>query len=549
MTSRILIRSAFLLLFGLLFMGIRPAAADSSHARIVRLSLVQGDVRFTRDVHGDPLSDPKAVWETGILNLPIRQGYVLATDNGHSEVEFENGAMAFLDAHTVLEFYDLSLHDGAMTTRLVLRQGTASFYVHPGSGDYFSVTGGDFTVDASGRATFRIDNFDDGSTVNVLKGRVSVLHDKDTTPLEKGQSLSMRAGNLDSVTIGRLSNDDDFDRWVSGRIDSVATATNASLQYASSPYYSSGFGDLYTYGSWFPIAGFGYGWQPFGAGFGWSPFNYGSWFYDPWFGWSFVGYQPWGWVPYHYGSWIFAPGRGWVWVPSGFGPGRPISWHPVTGVWVHTSSKVGLVPLHPADKRGKAPINLAQGVLPANGRGVAEPVGTGGGEKWKVLKTPPRDALSSSVAASAPPTRVSRTVLAGNSGARVVTMGRDSSIAYDPHEHRFVNTNASSGAVVNTGSSSQAGGKPGIPDASVAGTAAAAPPAVRSNAPPPASRMAITPPPARPSIRPSGGGGARVGGGSSRGGGGGRSSAPTSAPRSSSPPASHPSGGPTGRPH
>ena len=30
------------------------------------------------------------------LNLPIRQGYVLATDKGRAEVEFENGSMAFL---------------------------------------------------------------------------------------------------------------------------------------------------------------------------------------------------------------------------------------------------------------------------------------------------------------------------------------------------------------------------------------------------------------------------------------------------------------------
>src|SRR5579872_3646117 len=81
--------------------GIHPAAADSSHARVIRLSLVQGDVRFTREAHGDPLADQKAVWETAQANLPVRQGYVLATDNGRAEVEFENRAMAFLNENTV----------------------------------------------------------------------------------------------------------------------------------------------------------------------------------------------------------------------------------------------------------------------------------------------------------------------------------------------------------------------------------------------------------------------------------------------------------------
>ena len=65
-----------------------PAVADSSHARIIRLSLVQGDVRFTSQFHKDSLDDSKAVWEIAPLNLPIREGYAIATDSdGRAEVE------------------------------------------------------------------------------------------------------------------------------------------------------------------------------------------------------------------------------------------------------------------------------------------------------------------------------------------------------------------------------------------------------------------------------------------------------------------------------
>src|SRR6266849_7482858 len=183
MISRKLVSSLAVILFSSLFLGAHPAAADSSHARIIRLSLVQGDVRFARQTHGDPLADSNATWETAEMNLPIRQGYVLATDNGRAEVEFENGAMTFLKEHTVLEFYDLSLNDSARTTRLVLRQGSASFYVNPAGDDYFSVTGGDFTVEALGRTEFRLDNYDDGSTVETYQGRVSVLHNKNAKRL------------------------------------------------------------------------------------------------------------------------------------------------------------------------------------------------------------------------------------------------------------------------------------------------------------------------------------------------------------------------------
>src|SRR5256885_12649638 len=129
MASRKLVLFLLVILLSSLFIGAHPAAADSSHARIIRLSLVQGDVRFARQTHGDPLSDSSATWETASLNLPIRQGYVLATDNGRAEVEFENGAMAFLKENTVLEFYDLSLDDSARTDRKSTRLNSSHLVI------------------------------------------------------------------------------------------------------------------------------------------------------------------------------------------------------------------------------------------------------------------------------------------------------------------------------------------------------------------------------------------------------------------------------------
>src|SRR6266576_1110497 len=225
MTLRRLFPFLLLVLLAALFLSVPSASADSSHARIIRLSVVTGDVRFAAKTQGDPLTDSRAGWDAAQMNLPIRQGYVLATDNGRAEVEFENGTLAFLKENTVLEFYDLSLKDGGLITRLVLRQGSASFHVNPVSGDYFSVTGGDFTVEAGSRATFRLDNSHDGSTVEDIAGRVTVLHQDETTRLEKGQSLSMNGGEESSLAVGRVPGQDEFDRWVSGQIDPGATAT------------------------------------------------------------------------------------------------------------------------------------------------------------------------------------------------------------------------------------------------------------------------------------------------------------------------------------
>jgi hypothetical protein len=480
-----------------------PAVADSSHARIVRLSLVQGDVRFAREFHQDSLNDSNANWEVAPLNLPIRQGYALATDaNSRAEVEFEDGAMAFLSANTVVEFYDLSLDEGARITRLILRQGSAIFYVHPAREDYFSITGGDFSVEADGRTTFRLDNFADGSTVNVQQGRVIVLRKKESQPLVKGQSYSVNVNEGGLPVFGRSAESDDFDKWVSGRIDSVATATAYANEYANSSDYTSGLADLYLYGSWYSLPGYGFGWQPFGMGLGWCPFTYGNWYFDSPFGWNFIGSAPWGWLPYHYGGWVFNPIYGWVWVPSGLGFGGlgfagPVRYRPVTAVWVHSGGMTGLVPLHPADVRGKSPLNLSQGVYALHGTAIATTSTPSAGESWSVLRNPPRGSLASATLTQASqPARVTRTILSSNFGRRPVTLSRDSSIVYDPGQHRFVNNNNAGAATEET--RTQAGAPTAAKESAPTTTMVGAEASRTTNSPNPPHATA----PPRPSVTP-----------------------------------------------
>src|SRR5258708_24030365 len=126
----------------------------------------------------------------------------------------------------------------------------------------------------------------------------------------------MRAGKKDSTEIARLPENDDFDRWVSGREDAVVTATTAAQQYMSSPYYSSGVADLYTYGSWYPISGYGNCWRPYGVGLGWSPFASGGWFFDPAFGPAVIRAPPRGWLPDPFRGGGFHPLFRWACFPG-----------------------------------------------------------------------------------------------------------------------------------------------------------------------------------------------------------------------------------------
>jgi FecR protein len=504
MTFRTYLRFAIIFVFALSLAALQPVYTEAGNVRIIRLSLVQGDVRILHDSKGDPLANNRAPWERAELNLPIRRHDVLATDNGRAEVEFENGAMAFINENTVLEFFALSLDDGTFTTRLILRQGSASFYANPSSADYFSVTGGDFTAEAGSRANFRMDNFDDGSTIAVSKGRVSVVRKDDSSILNKGESLTMHAGDDSAVVIGRAPASDDFDRWVSGRADSVVTATNAALQYSNSSSYRSGFGDLYSYGGFYPLSGFGYGWQPYGVGIGWSPFDSGDWFFQSGLGWSFIGNQPWGWLPYHYGGWIFEPGIGWLWAPTGFGRGLPpVKFHPVTATFVRSGNTVAMIPSHPLDTHGKTPLNLAHGIMPVTthaGAGVDQSA-LAANTKWKVVKEPPSEVLTSHVSASTSPARLTRTV---NSSATAASAA-GSAIVYDAKEHRFVNGNAPASSAAKASGPSEAAketsavSSPGASGASgvtsASGRAVATTSQARVVAPPSASSRVAPPPP------------------------------------------------------
>src|SRR5277367_6736176 len=77
--------------------GMPPFAhADAvSHARIVRLSFLEGDVAYQNQSSG-------STWERAVQNLPIREGLSLRTDSGYAEVEFESGLVVHLAGNTQL---------------------------------------------------------------------------------------------------------------------------------------------------------------------------------------------------------------------------------------------------------------------------------------------------------------------------------------------------------------------------------------------------------------------------------------------------------------
>ncbi len=485
-------------------------AYDYNYARVVRLSYVDGDVQVARPQSED---QSEAAWEQAVVNLPIQQGYTLATSQGRAEIEFESGATARLAENSVLQFTELALSNGGRVTRLTLTQGTATFYAKLARDDAFVVATPNLQVVIPETARFRVDVSDDGTEVSAFKGEVEVDSRAGTNRLSKGYSLFYRTNDPDRVSMNRSNRTDDWDRWVADRDEVVQTGSAAALQYVSSPY-SYGLSDLYNYGSWYPYSGYGLCWRPYGVGLGWSPFTSGRWAFLPGFGWTWVSYEPWGWMPYHFGGWVWSPALGWLWVPGH----HFRQWQPATVTWVRVGDRIGWVPLAPNDRPGRTPGNLQHGmiVMGSNGFTVQDAhklmsVGNG----VEVLRDPPQGfagAAQSKTKYIGPPVPGS-----GRGNA-------DRTIVFDPKDRKFVNNPAAGngtgsgggGANIGTNGSQDPRGSPTTksskqtfqPPPPRAGSGGAAPSGERAapqkvSPPPPPPARTQPPPPSPPRVQSS----------------------------------------------
>ncbi|MFZ0212445.1 MAG: FecR family protein [Candidatus Acidiferrales bacterium] len=305
-------------------------ASDLSYARIVRVSLVSGDVQVSLPGH------PK--WEAALQNMPVTQGVTVGTNDGVAEVQFEDGTTAWIDENTLVQFTELALADGGRITKLTLAQGTVSVYAAPKSADSFTVTAGKQTITVAKHSLFRADAFRDGVSVSVLQGQVQVSSgNAGMQILAKGKTLAYR-DNAALAVVTSNPKADRWDRWVNQRESYGQAETAQALSYTNSPV-TYGLGDLSAYGSWDYLPGYGYGWQPYGMGSCWMPFTNGQWGFYQGFGWTWISGEPWGWLPYHFGSWNFSPSYGWMWFPSSFD-----FWNPAPVNWYSTRNQVGWWP-------------------------------------------------------------------------------------------------------------------------------------------------------------------------------------------------------------
>ena len=358
-----------------------------SHARIVRLSFLEGDVAYQSQSGG-------STWERAVANLPIREGFSLRTDSGYAEVEFESGLVAHLAGNTQLEFTELSLVDGHKVTSLKLDQGTMIVTANSQKGDEVTIASGSGLVTLPRNGRVRIDSTQSQNWVTVLRGKADVVtgniitNDKTNTPIESGKTLhygAVPSGDENLSSVDRSPRTDAFDKWAATREEAQQNAQSDSGEFLRPRDYAFSTADLYNYGLWSNISGYGMAWQPYGMGANWMPFSNGMWMFDDTGAdWMWASGEPWGWLPYHYGGWVYLDGEGWFWLPQDLGNfrggnasfvnvGNQVGWTPTLAAPVNPK-KVKISPVTPT-----SPVRVvfagsgSKGVIVAGPRGIVAP--------------------------------------------------------------------------------------------------------------------------------------------------------------------------------
>jgi hypothetical protein len=234
----------------------RPANAKT-YPEIVRISYMQGDVRFNRGDGKKP--DLSKQWEQAVPNLPIVQGYSLATGDGRVEIEFEYGTVVYLAENSVLMFQTLSTKDGVPSTQMELVTGTATVSFHPVPQEAFWLTTPTQAYEFVTPTLSRMDSFLDGTAETQEAGSPAGIT-RSSAGITEWTTVSGEAvgGELNKISGTPV----DWDSWVSARDRQQQKDTVAALKASNLTGFIPGLLDLYNEGVFFPCPPFGTCWEP-----------------------------------------------------------------------------------------------------------------------------------------------------------------------------------------------------------------------------------------------------------------------------------------------
>jgi len=294
-------------------------------ARVARVSLIRGDVSVRRAGSNK--------WERATLNLPLVEGDRLATGpDSHLEIQIDArnfirvGEYATLDIVTLRdEGVALSLPEGTATLRLARFDRER---------EYFEIDAPGSTVAAERAGLYRLDVTREGRVRVTVRddGRARIYNENSGFTLRNNRTaelVSLDGGDETDWNFSDAASFDSWDMWVDDRERFLASRLRHD---GRERYYDSavwGAEELDAYGDWVSHRDYGYVWRPrvtiINNYYNWAPYRHGHWRWLPYYGWTWIGDEPWGWAPYHYGRWVYVDNY-WCWAPRGYVGYRNRSW-------------------------------------------------------------------------------------------------------------------------------------------------------------------------------------------------------------------------------
>jgi uncharacterized membrane protein YgcG len=464
-----------------------PPTSHDVLPQIVRLSLVEGDVRIARGKQDEKLTGN--TWEQAIAGIPLKSGFSLATGaNGRAEVEFEDTSTIYLAPNSALTFADLTTKDGIPNTKLSLLSGTITTHVDPTiPGERYIITTPTHSFDLHYGDTsyLRMTSFLDGMQITpMMNQKISAGH----TEIHAVQGHSYNLVNFaDSGVVVVIAPSAPalvaWDTWVADRINLRAGTMQSVMQQAGLKTPIPGLADLADKGTFTPCAPYGTCWEPTN---GWThqsssngtpitplpeanshtisvaqlqqtsgqtssrsgvapgllyddlddfPCSPERFWYNRLYGYYNVNdLYLYDWAVCHAGFWINRNHR-YMWVAGTHKHHRcPVH-------WVKYQGKLGYVPMHPRDQRGQPPVNLRHGLYTLTGKPdhPIERVALDSRAQPKLLDSTPKEFRSPATPLLARAESPELAVHTMHESTRLNTARSVSStLTFNPHSDRFM---------------------------------------------------------------------------------------------------------------
>jgi FecR protein len=233
------------------------------YPQIVRLSLVQGDVRVAvGKVKGQHDVPP---WVRAGANMPLASGFSVVTGKGRAEIEFEDASTMYLGENSALTFDELTTKNGVPSTDMVLLTGVASLHLRPTvPGERYSLatpTDG-IHVPYGSHADFRINSFMDAMTITPQAPAEIHLGDVNTMQAFVGKTFTYNHGVFVPTSASPTNNFAEWDQWVAARVAARGAAMHAVMKESGLKEPLPGMADMNARGSFFDCQPYGKCWEP-----------------------------------------------------------------------------------------------------------------------------------------------------------------------------------------------------------------------------------------------------------------------------------------------